>query len=116
MLQVGGLTEQIRQMREVIELPLTNPELFLVLLCPCTVKRHGSRKLPRDCGGSDCECCSHVLDDSQMLLGCEGFPNGSQLLHSKATTFAWDSMLVSTNKRQGEANIRPSSFTISKSK
>eukprot|EP00929_Paragymnodinium_shiwhaense_P085446 TRINITY_DN45847_c0_g1_i1.p1 TRINITY_DN45847_c0_g1~~TRINITY_DN45847_c0_g1_i1.p1 ORF type:complete len:394 (-),score=108.78 TRINITY_DN45847_c0_g1_i1:302-1483(-) len=25
---VGGLTEQIRQMREVIELPLTNPELF----------------------------------------------------------------------------------------
>merc|ERR1719272_1547446 len=26
---VGGLTEQIRQMREVIELPLTNPELFL---------------------------------------------------------------------------------------
>merc|ERR1719502_1580954 len=27
--EVGGLTEQIRQMREVIELPLTNPELFL---------------------------------------------------------------------------------------
>jgi len=26
---VGGLTEQIRQMREVIELPLTNPELFI---------------------------------------------------------------------------------------
>merc|ERR1719254_398257 len=26
--EVGGLTEQIRQMREVIELPLTNPELF----------------------------------------------------------------------------------------
>jgi len=26
---VGGLNEQIRQMREVIELPLTNPELFL---------------------------------------------------------------------------------------
>eukprot|EP00927_Polykrikos_kofoidii_P072178 TRINITY_DN68325_c0_g1_i1.p1 TRINITY_DN68325_c0_g1~~TRINITY_DN68325_c0_g1_i1.p1 ORF type:complete len:438 (+),score=71.59 TRINITY_DN68325_c0_g1_i1:131-1315(+) len=25
---VGGLTEQLRQMREVIELPLTNPELF----------------------------------------------------------------------------------------
>ena len=25
---VGGLTEQIRSMREVIELPLTNPELF----------------------------------------------------------------------------------------
>jgi len=25
---VGGLNEQIRQMREVIELPLTNPELF----------------------------------------------------------------------------------------
>lgn len=25
---IGGLTEQIRQMREVIELPLTNPELF----------------------------------------------------------------------------------------
>lgn len=28
-LQVGGLTEQIRQMREVVELPLTNPEFFL---------------------------------------------------------------------------------------
>merc|ERR1712072_171351 len=27
--EVGGLTEQIRQMREVVELPLTNPELFL---------------------------------------------------------------------------------------
>jgi len=27
--EVGGLTEQIRQMREVIELPLTNPELFM---------------------------------------------------------------------------------------
>jgi 26S proteasome regulatory subunit T4 len=27
--EVGGLTDQIRQMREVIELPLTNPELFL---------------------------------------------------------------------------------------
>ncbi|KFG65672.1 26S proteasome regulatory subunit, partial [Toxoplasma gondii RUB] len=26
--EVGGLSEQIRQMREVIELPLTNPELF----------------------------------------------------------------------------------------
>ncbi|CAD7941284.1 unnamed protein product [Amoebophrya sp. A120] len=26
--QVGGLNEQIRQMREVVELPLTNPELF----------------------------------------------------------------------------------------
>jgi len=26
---VGGLTEQIRQLREVIELPITNPELFL---------------------------------------------------------------------------------------
>ena len=25
---IGGLAEQIRQMREVIELPLTNPELF----------------------------------------------------------------------------------------
>ncbi|EZG43194.1 putative 26S proteasome regulatory ATPase subunit [Gregarina niphandrodes] len=26
--QVGGLAEQIRQLREVVELPLTNPELF----------------------------------------------------------------------------------------
>merc|ERR550539_1978823 len=26
---IGGLNEQIRQMREVIELPLTNPELFI---------------------------------------------------------------------------------------
>lgn len=26
--EVGGLTEQIRELREVIELPLTNPELF----------------------------------------------------------------------------------------
>lgn len=26
--EIGGLTEQIREMREVIELPLTNPELF----------------------------------------------------------------------------------------
>ena len=25
---IGGLTEQIRELREVIELPLTNPELF----------------------------------------------------------------------------------------
>lgn len=27
--EIGGLTEQIREMREVIELPLTNPELFI---------------------------------------------------------------------------------------
>lgn len=27
--EVGGLSEQIRELREVIELPLTNPELFL---------------------------------------------------------------------------------------
>lgn len=26
--EIGGLTEQIREMREVVELPLTNPELF----------------------------------------------------------------------------------------
>lgn len=26
--QVGGLNEQVRQLREVVELPLTNPELF----------------------------------------------------------------------------------------
>jgi len=27
--EIGGLTEQIRELREVIELPLTNPELFI---------------------------------------------------------------------------------------
>lgn len=27
--EVGGLNEQIRELREVIELPLTNPELFV---------------------------------------------------------------------------------------
>eukprot|EP00606_Chrysophyceae_sp_TOSAG23-5_P000192 GSChrysophyteH2.ASY1.ANO1.489.1 assembled CDS len=27
--EIGGLTDQIREMREVVELPLTNPELFL---------------------------------------------------------------------------------------
>ena len=26
---MGGLNEQIRELREVIELPLTNPELFI---------------------------------------------------------------------------------------
>lgn len=26
---IGGLSEQIRELREVIELPLTNPELFV---------------------------------------------------------------------------------------
>eukprot|EP00567_Pseudictyota_dubia_P007466 CAMPEP_0197441438 /NCGR_PEP_ID=MMETSP1175-20131217/7713_1 /TAXON_ID=1003142 /ORGANISM="Triceratium dubium, Strain CCMP147" /LENGTH=98 /DNA_ID=CAMNT_0042971711 /DNA_START=9 /DNA_END=301 /DNA_ORIENTATION=+ len=26
---IGGLNEQIRELREVIELPLTNPELFV---------------------------------------------------------------------------------------
>jgi AAA+ superfamily predicted ATPase len=26
--KIGGLNEQIRELREVIELPLTNPELF----------------------------------------------------------------------------------------
>lgn len=29
LLGVGGLSEQIRELREVIELPLLNPELFL---------------------------------------------------------------------------------------
>ncbi|RYE16754.1 MAG: 26S protease regulatory subunit [Sphingobacteriaceae bacterium] len=27
--EIGGLTEQVRELREVIELPLTNPELFV---------------------------------------------------------------------------------------
>jgi 26S proteasome regulatory subunit T4 len=27
--EIGGLNEQIRELREVIELPLTNPELFI---------------------------------------------------------------------------------------
>jgi len=27
--EIGGLTEQVRELREVIELPLTNPELFI---------------------------------------------------------------------------------------
>jgi 26S proteasome regulatory subunit T4 len=27
--EIGGLNEQIRELREVIELPLTNPELFV---------------------------------------------------------------------------------------
>jgi len=27
--EVGGLSEQIRELREVIELPLRNPELFI---------------------------------------------------------------------------------------
>lgn len=26
---IGGLNEQLREIREVIELPLTNPELFI---------------------------------------------------------------------------------------
>ena len=26
---IGGLNEQIRELREVVELPLTNPELFV---------------------------------------------------------------------------------------
>jgi len=27
--EIGGLTDQVRELREVIELPLTNPELFI---------------------------------------------------------------------------------------
>jgi 26S proteasome regulatory subunit T4 len=27
--EIGGLSEQVRELREVIELPLTNPELFV---------------------------------------------------------------------------------------
>lgn len=27
--EIGGLNDQIREIREVIELPLTNPELFV---------------------------------------------------------------------------------------
>ena len=35
---IGGLNEQIRELREVIELPLTNPELFIrvgIKVCSC---------------------------------------------------------------------------------
>lgn len=41
---IGGLNEQIRELREVIELPLTNPELFLrvgikpLRACYCTAR------------------------------------------------------------------------------
>ena len=46
---IGGLNEQIRELREVIELPLTNPELFvrvgikvrsIVLFCACHLFVH----------------------------------------------------------------------------
>lgn len=30
---IGGLGEQVRELREVIELPLMNPELFEVCFC-----------------------------------------------------------------------------------
>ena len=32
---IGGLGEQVRELREVIELPLMNPELFEVSFCDC---------------------------------------------------------------------------------
>ena len=32
---IGGLTEQIRELREVIELPLTNPEVRAPVFCVC---------------------------------------------------------------------------------
>lgn len=45
---VGGLSEQIRELREVIELPLTNPELFKrVGIKPPKARRRGvARALP----------------------------------------------------------------------
>lgn len=39
---IGGLGEQVRELREVIELPLLNPELF-------TVRRKRSRRRCLDC-------------------------------------------------------------------
>jgi 26S proteasome regulatory subunit T4 len=50
---VGGLNEQIRELREVIELPLTNPELF---------KRVGIKPPKvRDLGESVCVCVINCL-------------------------------------------------------
>jgi 26S proteasome regulatory subunit T4 len=44
--EIGGLSEQIRELREVIELPLRNPELFqrvgiTVCVCVCACVRVG---------------------------------------------------------------------------
>lgn len=42
--EIGGLSEQIRELREVIELPLTNPELFIrVGIKPPKVETQPSR-------------------------------------------------------------------------
>jgi len=48
---VGGLNEQIRELREVIELPLTQPELFKrVGIKPPKVRAHAHARTPaRDC-------------------------------------------------------------------
>ena len=48
---VGGLSEQIRELREVIELPLTNPELF---------KRVGIKPPKVACCCPRCSCCTLV--------------------------------------------------------
>lgn len=53
---IGGLGEQVRELREVIELPLLNPELFTVSLdlssfqvftpvCPLNVGESGMRAM-----------------------------------------------------------------------
>lgn len=43
---IGGLGEQVRELREVIELPLMNPELFEV--CPClTISRLGKEAMAK---------------------------------------------------------------------
>lgn len=75
--EIGGLTDQIRELREVIELPLTNPELFVrvgikapkgVLLYgpPGTGKTLLARALASNINGTFLK----VLNHSPLLYAC----------------------------------------------
>uniref|UniRef100_A0A8B9PBR8 26S proteasome regulatory subunit 10B n=1 Tax=Apteryx owenii TaxID=8824 RepID=A0A8B9PBR8_APTOW len=54
--EIGGLSEQIRELREVIELPLTNPELFqrVGIIPPKGCLLYGPP--------GDCDFCSSIVD------------------------------------------------------
>lgn len=66
--EIGGLSEQIRELREVIELPLTNPELFIrVGIKPPKVSIRVTFNDPRCCESSP---LAHIGRGSWRGVNC----------------------------------------------
>jgi hypothetical protein len=87
--EIGGLNEQIRELREVIELPLTNPELFIrVGIKVRALPVHSRTRIPWICvtrqpSNDGRIACRYLVIMPTLIsfsLFCNSFTNTLQIL------------------------------------